>query len=180
MSGGARLWGLMAEFDTADALLHAAEAARDAGYQRMRAYTPFPVEGLSEALGFARTRVPLITFLGGLIGGLGGYFLQWYSAVVNYPINVGGRPFNSWPMFVPITFEMTVLGGALAAFGAVIIGNRLPDLWTPASDAPDFELAERNRFFLALRADDPKFDLETTRAWLLARQPLRCTEVPAP
>ena len=166
-------WGLMAEFATADELLAAARAAREAGYTRVEAYSPFPVEGLAEAVGFQRSAVPLATFLGGLAGGLGGFFMQWYSAVVDYSFNIGGRPLNSWPMFVPVTFELTVLGAALAAFIAVIVGNRLPDLSDPVFEAPDFELAMRNRFFLCLRADDARFDAEDSAGWLDARHPLK-------
>jgi hypothetical protein len=174
---GERLWGLMAEFATADALLAAAQAARAAGYTRVAAYSPFPVEGLAEAVGFARNRVALVTLLGAILGGLLGYGMQWYSAVVDYPLNVGGRPLHSWPMFVPVTFELTVLGGALAAFAAVIIGNRLPDLAHPVFEARDFEHAMRDRFFLCLRADDPRFDARRSAAWLDAREPLQRSEV---
>lgn len=177
MKGDGTLWGLMAEFATADELLAAAEAAREAGYTRIEAYSPFHVEGLAEAVGFGRNRVAPITFIGGLLGGLAGWFMQWYSAVVDYPVNVGGRPLNSWPMFVPVVFELAVLGGALAAFGAVIVGNRLPDLSYPVFSAPDFDLAMRNRFFLCLRADDARFDAEATAAWLDGRKPLKRAEV---
>jgi hypothetical protein len=172
-----RLWGLMAEFGTAEELVAAAEAAREAGYTRIEAYAPFHVEGLAEAVGFRRNRVAPITFAGALLGGLSGYFMQWYSTVVDYPVNVGGRPLHSWPMFVPVTFELTVLGGALAAFLAVIVGNRLPDLSYPVFDARDFDLATRNRFFLCLRADDPRFDGRQSGAWLDARRPLERVEV---
>lgn len=172
-----RLWGLMAEFASADDLLAAAEAARDAGYTRIEAYSPFPVEGLAEAIGFPRNRVALFTLIGALLGGLLGYLMQWYSAVIDYPLNVGGRPVHSWPMFVPVTFELTILGGALAAFAAVIAGNRLPDLAHPVFEAPDFDLAMRNRFFLCLRADDPYFDAKQSAAWLDELQPLKRSEL---
>lgn len=172
-------WGLMAEFATADELLAATHAARESGYTRIEAYAPFHVEGLAEAVGFRRSRVALITFLGGLIGGLAGFYMQWYSAVIDYPLNIGGRPLNSWPMFVPVTFEMVILGGALAAFGAVILGNRLPDLSYPVFNAPDFDLAMRNRFFLCLRADDPKFDAGRSADFLRGLRPMKCSEVPA-
>lgn len=172
-----RLWGLLAEFATADALLAAAEAARKAGYTRIEAYAPFHVDGLAEAVGFPRNRVALVTLLGALLGGLLGYGMQWYSAVVDYPLNVGGRPLHSWPMFVPVTFETTILGGALAAFAAVIVGNRLPDLAHPVFEAPDFDLAMRNRFFLCLRADDPRFDAGEAAAWLDGLHPLKRSEV---
>ncbi|HEV6968271.1 DUF3341 domain-containing protein [Roseateles sp.] len=172
-----RLWGVMAEFATADALLAAARAAREAGYGHVHAYSPFAIEGLAEAVGFPRSRVPAITLLGAVLGGLLGYLMQWYSAVVAYPINVGGRPLHSWPMFVPVTFELTVLGGALAAFGAVIFGNRLPDLAHPVFEAPDFDLAMRNRFFLCLRADEPGFEAKRAAEWLESQQPLKRSEL---
>jgi hypothetical protein len=172
-------WGLMAEYATAEALVAAARAARDAGYAHAEAYAPYAVEGLPEALGFHRSRMPLITFCGGLVGGVGGYFLQWYAAVASYPEEVGARPLHSWPMFVPVTFELAVLGAALAAFFGVLAANRLPRLAHPIFDAPDFELASRNRFFLVLRRDDPAWDDDGAHALLDATQPLRRAEVPA-
>jgi hypothetical protein len=178
MSNGTPLWGVMAEFASPEALVEAARGARAAGYTRVEAYAPFAVEGLAEAVGFTRTRVPPWTFVGGLLGGIGAYALQWYSAVVNYPIDVGGRPPHSWPMFVPITFEMTVLGGALAAVLALFAGNGLPNLHHPVFGAPDFDLAMRNRFFLGVRADDPAFEPEATGHWLDTLAPLRRFEVP--
>ncbi|MBL8287127.1 MAG: DUF3341 domain-containing protein [Rubrivivax sp.] len=172
-------WGLMAEFATADELIAAARCAREAGFAHIDAYAPFHVEGLAEVLGFRPRHVPIATFVGGLVGGAGGFFMQWYSAVVDYPLNIGGRPLNSWPMFVPVTFELTVLGAALAAFAAVIVGSRLPRLRAPVFDAPDFELATRNRFFLCLRSDDPGFDEGRARALMGTLKPIRCTELRA-
>jgi hypothetical protein len=168
----------MAEFATGDELLAAARQARDAGYTRIEAYSPFPVDGLAEAIGFRRTRVPLVTFLGAVAGGVGGYLLQWTSAVLDYPVNVGGRPLHSWPMFVPVTFEMTVLFGALAAVLALLLGSGLPQLYHPVFNAPDFDLASRNRFFLCVRSDDPRFDAQETARWLDTLSPLRRCEVP--
>jgi hypothetical protein len=168
----------MAEFATADELLAAARRVREAGYRRVEAYSPFPVEGLSEAVGFHRDRVPLFTFLGGVAGGLGGFFLQWYSAAVDYPVNIGGRPFDSWPMFVPVTFEMIVLGGALAAVIAMLVGSGLPRMRHPVFDAPDFDLASRNRFFLCLRCDEPGFDAQRAAQLLDELKPMRRAEVP--
>jgi len=170
-------WGLMAEYATAEALVDAAQAAHDAGYLLAEAYAPYPVEGLAQALGFARGRVPAATFAGGLLGGLGGYAMQWYSAVVDFPVDVGARPLHSWPMFVPVTFEMTVLGAAIAAFLAVVIGNGLPCLAHPVFDAPDFDLATRNRFFLCLRTDDPAFEPAQADALLAATRPIARCEV---
>jgi hypothetical protein len=171
-------WGLMAEFATADALLAAARRLRATGYTRLEAYAPFHVEGLADALGFRRTRLPLITLIGALVGGVGAWLMQWYSAVIDYPLNIGGRPLASWPMFVPVTFELTVLGGALAAVAALLFGNGLPQLYHPVFNAPDFDLATRNRFFVSVRGDDPRFDAQAVARALDALQPLRRCEVP--
>lgn len=170
-------WGLMAEFQSADALLAAARRARAAGYRHAEAYSPFPVDGLAEALDSPGTRVPFFTFLGGLAGGAGGFFLQWYAAVVDYPVNIAGRPLNSWPMFIPITFEMAVLGAAFAAVIAFLWGSGLPRLRHPLFGSPDFDLATRNRFFLCLRSDDPAFEPRQARRLLESLQPLACVEV---
>ena len=179
MSAGGRMWGLMAEFGSADALLAGARRAHAAGYRRIEAYSSFPVEGLSEAIGFGATRVPLATLVGGIAGGLGGFFLQWYSAVVDFPINVAGHPFDSWPMFVPVTFELAVLGGAVTAVVAMFIGSGLPRLRHPVFGSPEFDLATRNRFFLCLRSDDPSFDPQGAARLLDELQPLRRIEVHA-
>ena len=170
-------WGLMAEFANADALLAAARAARAAGYRHAEAYSPFPVDGLAETLGSARNRVPLFTFLGGLAGGSGGYFMQWYSAVVDYPVDIGGRPIHSWPMFVPVSFELAVLGAALAAVLSFLASSGLPRLRHPLFASPDFDLASRNRFFLCLRSDDAAFDAQQARTLLEGLKPIACVEV---
>ncbi|HJV59864.1 MAG TPA: DUF3341 domain-containing protein [Albitalea sp.] len=172
-------YGWMAEFANADQLLAAARRAHAAGYRGAEAYSPFPIEGLAEALGFARSRVPAWTFAGALAGGVLGYALQWASAVIDYPVNIGGRPLNSWPMFVPVTFEMAVLFGAFAAVLSMLAGNGLPRLRHPVFDAEDFDLASRNRFFLCLRCDDQAFDAEQAAQLLDAQKPLRRIEVPA-
>lgn len=170
-------WALMAEFASADALLAAARGVRAAGYRQVEAYSPFPVEGLAEVLGYERTPVPFWTFLGALAGGSGGYLLQWYAAVIDYPVNIGGRPLHSWPMFVPLAFELAVLGGAFAAVAAFLVASRLPKLRHPLFASPDFELASRNRFFLCLRCEDPAFEPEQARALLQGLQPIACVEV---
>ena len=179
MTAGARVYGLVAEFGDDKALIEAARRTRAAGYRCVDAYAPFSVEGLSDALGFRRDRVALITLLGGIVGGVGGYFLQWYSAVIDYPINSGGRPLHSWPAFIPATFEMTVLGAALAAFFGMLILNGLPRLVHPIFNAPEFDLASRNRFFLCIEARDPRFELAGTRAFLQRLEPLKIAEVEA-
>lgn len=172
-------WGLLAEFASADELVAAARRVHEAGYRKAQAYSPFRVEGLAEALGFAGTCIPAWTFLGGLAGGIGGFFLQWFTAVHDYPLNVGGRPLDSWPMFIPIAFELAVLGSAFAAAIAMFAANRLPRLSHPLFALPEFDLATRNRFFLALPAGEPGFDVETARALLRELRPLLCVEVPA-
>ena len=170
-------WGLLAEFASADALLAAVRRVRAAGYRQVEAYSPFPIEGLAEELGYARTPVPFWTFLGALAGGAGGYFLQWYAAVVDYPVNIAGRPLHSWPMFVPLAFELAVGGGAGAAGhagqGARGGARRRP----PHVASPDFDLATRNRFFLCLRSDDPAFEPAQARTLLQELRPLLCVEV---
>lgn len=171
-------WGWMAEFATADELLAAARRVREAGYEHAEAYSPFEVEGLADALGFERNNVSLYTFIGALAGAIGGYFMQWYSAVLDYPVNIAGRPFNSWPMFMPVTFELAVLCGAFAAVIAALGGSGLPRLRHPVFNAADFDLATRNRFFLCLRSDDPAFDAERAPQLLDALKPLRRIEVP--
>ena len=160
------IYGLMAEFDSPEALLAAARRAFAAGFRRMDAYSPFPVDGLAEAIGFPRTRVPLIVLIGGLIGCVGGFYLQYWVAVIDYPINIGGRPLNSWPSFIPVTFELTILIASLFAFFGVLALNRLPMPYHPVFNVERFELASRNRFFLCIEAVDSKFDLERTRQFL--------------
>lgn len=171
-------YGLMAELASADALVAATLRAREAGYSRVEAYSPFPIEGMPEAIGFERSRVPLATLIGGLLGGAGGFFLQWYSAVIDYPINSGGRPLNSWPEFIPVTFEMTVLGAALTAVVTMLVANGLPRLRHPVFNVPEFDHSTRNRFFICLRTDDPRFEDRPVRRFLQSLEPLRVLEVP--
>jgi len=160
------LYGLMAEFEEHEQLLEAARCAYAEGYREIDAFTPFPVEELPEALGHDYTIIPLITLLGGMAGGLGGYFMEWYSMARLYPLNVGGRPLNSWPNFIPVVFEMTVLVAALYAFTAVLVLNRLPQLHHPVFNVPEFRRASIDRFFLCIETEDPKFDSEKTRKFL--------------
>jgi len=171
------LYGLMAEFDTPGGLVHAAESARLAGYRMMDAYTPIPIEELSEALGLARTRLPKLVFLGGLLGGIGGYSLEYYCAVIAYPLNIGGRPLHSWPQFIPVTFETTVLGAALACFIGMWALNRLPQPYHPVFNVPAFARASTDRFFLCIEATDPVFKLDGTRRFLEGLHPVGVSEV---
>ncbi len=171
-------YGMLAEFRTADELLAAVRAARNAQYHRVEAYTPFPVEGLTEALEDTRDRIPLLTLIGGILGGIGGYFMQWYSATVSYPINVGGRPLHSWPSFIPVTFELTILGATLFAVIGMLLLNGLPRLYHPLFNVPRFEQATRDHFFLCVLSRDPNYDAAAVHELLTSLQPLHVTEVP--
>jgi hypothetical protein len=172
------LYGLATCFDSPEAVLEAARKVHEAGYRRAEAYTPFAVAGLSEALGFRKTGVPLIVLIGGMVGGIGGYFMLWYANVVSYPWNTGGKPPNSWPAFIPITFEMTVLGSALLALFGMLLLNGLPSPYHPMFRAPHFDLASQTHFFLCIEADDPRFDPAGTRRFLESLNGLAVVEVP--
>ena len=160
------LYGLVAAFATPEELLEATRRARSTGYRHMEAYTPFPVEGLAEALDFHRTHLPLVVLLGGIIGGVGGYALQYWINVIEYPLNVGGRPLHSWPAFIPVTFELTILVAALAAVLGMLALNGLPMPYHPLFNVPRFASVTRDGFFLCIEARDPNFDRIETRRFL--------------
>lgn len=173
-----KVFGLMAEFKEHDELLKAARKTYAHGYRRIDAYSPFPIEGLPEAIGHEHSLVPLFTLMGGMIGGLGGYFMQWIAMARLYPLNVGGRPYNSWPNFIPITFELTVLIASLTAFVSSLVLNHLPHLHHPVFNVPAFDRASNDRFFLIIEAKDPKFDSTDTHNFLESLKPHSVWEVP--
>src|SRR5687768_8312859 len=173
-----KIYGLVAEFDSPDGILAAAKRAYAEGYRVMEGYTPFPVHGLSEAVGFKRTRLPLIVMLGGLAGAVGGFSMQYFANVIHYPMNIGGRPWNSWPAFIIPTFEMTILFASLSAVLGMLALNGMPQPYHPLFNVPSFELASRSHFFLCIEHADPKFNLEATRQFLEGLSPRSVSVVP--
>ncbi len=170
-------YGLMAEFETPTALVEAAHRARLAGYKKLDAYTPIPLHELDEALDLKRTRLPLLVLLGGIFGCIGGFGLAYWVSVFAYPMNVGDRPLNSWPQFIPVTFETTVLGAALTAFIGMWALNRLPQPYHPVFNVPAFDRASTDRFFLVIEQTDPRFDASATRQFLEDLHPVGVNDV---
>jgi Protein of unknown function (DUF3341) len=170
-------YGLMAEFETPTDVVAAARRVHEEGYRRIDAFSPYPIEELSEAIGVHTTKMPMIVLIGGIVGLIAGYLMQYYTHVIDYPLNVGGKPFHSWPQFIPITFETTVLGAALAAVFGMLALNGLPEPYHPVFNTPNFALASRDRFFLLVEARDPKFDREQTAAFLRTLGPREVTDV---
>ncbi len=173
-----RLYGLLAEYEQPEALIEAARTIKAAGYVHLEGYSPFPIEELPEVLHLPASKVPLYTLIGGILGGGGAYFMLWYSSVIDWPWNIGGRPHNSWPSFIPITFELTVLGASLFAVFSMLALNGFPRPHHPVFNAPAFLRASRDRFFLCVEAEDPRFDPAGTRAQLEATEAVAVHEVP--
>jgi len=178
MKPGESAHGLLAEFSSPAALLHAARAAHGAGYRQLEAYAPMPVEGLVEALGSADERLSRLALIGGIVGGVGTFALQWLSVTVDYPLNIGGRT-PAWPGLIPSTFEMTVLGAALAVFFGALLRSRLPRLYHPVFNDAGFAAASSDRFFLCIEAADAHYDVLQTRDFLERLQPVRVSQVDA-
>jgi hypothetical protein len=173
------IYGLMAEFESAQELLDAAERTHGAGYQKIDAYSPFPVEGLAEAIGFRKNRVALVVLIGGLLGGLSGYALQYWVAVITYPTNIGGRPYHSWPSFIIVTFELTILFAGLSAVFGMLALNGLPMPYHPVFNVAEFAKASESKFFLVVFSSDPNYDDARTRDFLQGLAPRMITEVPS-
>ena len=172
-------YGVMAEFDNPTDLVNAARAVRAQGYRKLDAYSPFPIEELSSALGLHRNKLPLIVLLGGLAGLVTGYMLQYYVTVIDFPINIGGRPLHSWPSYIVITFEMTILFAALSAVMGMLALCGLPMPYHPVFNVQRFALASRNRFFLCIEARDPLYDSGRTGELLRSLEAKEVSEVEA-
>jgi hypothetical protein len=172
------IYGLLAEFETPHQLAAAAWAARSQGYRRLDAFSPFAIEEVSNALDFRTTRVPLVVLIGGILGGMGGFLLQYWVATIAYPVNVGGRPLNSWVAFIVITFECTILGAALSAVFGMLALNGLPEPYHPLFNVPGFARVTKDSFFLVIESTDPLFDLQRTREFLSVLNPRMVAEVP--
>jgi hypothetical protein len=173
----APFYGLMAEFTNADALLDAARRVREAGYTKFDAFSPFPIHGLGEAIGFKERSVAKIVLIGGIVGLIAGYGLEYWTMVIAYPLNIGGRPLHSWPMFVPPAFETTILFAAFGAVFGMLALNGLPQPYHPVFNAPRFSLASQESFFLVIEADDPRFEADGTRRLLASLEPKEVVEV---
>jgi hypothetical protein len=173
------IYGMMAEFDTPVALIEAAKRTYQAGYKRIDTYTPFPVEGLAEEIGFHRDEVPLVVLIGGIVGGLTGYLMQYWMSAVAYPLNIGGKPYHSWPAFIVITFEMTILFAGISAVFGMLALNGLPMPYHPVFNVPRFTRASRDRFFLVVFSSDVKYDPAATRQFLESLDPRSVSEVPS-
>jgi len=173
------IYGMMAEFDTPVALVEAAKRTYQAGYTKIDTYTPFPIEGLAEEIGFHRDEVPLVVLIGGIVGGLTGYLMQYWMSAVDYPLNIGGKPYHSWPAFIVITFEMTILFAGISAVFGMLALNGLPMPYHPVFNVPRFTRASRDRFFLVVFSPDVNYDPAATRQFLESLDARSVSEVPS-
>lgn len=172
------IFGVIGQFDDVTSLMKAARAVRQAGYTRTDAYTPFPVHGLDDELGVKKTKLPMIVLTAGIIGALTGFGMQYFAMAIHYPLNIGGKPLNSWPAFIPITFEVTVLFASLSAVIGMLALNGLPQPYHPVFHAKNFERASEDMFFLCIESDDPRFDAEEARQLLAKAGAAEVSDVP--
>jgi len=173
------IYGIMAEFDSAQALLDAAKKTHQSGYKKIDAYSPFPIEGLAEEIGMHFDEIPLTVLIGGIIGGCTGYLMQYWMSAVDYPLNIGGKPPHSWPAFIVITFEMTILFAGISAVLGMLAFNGLPMPYHPVFNVPRFALASKDRFFLIVFSSDKKYNAAETRRFLESLDPRSISEVPS-
>ena len=173
------IYGTMAEFDSPTALVEAAKRTHEAGYRKIDAYSPIPIEGLAEEIGFHHGEVPLVVLIGGIVGGLTGYAMQYWMSAVAYPLNIGGKPPHSWPAFIVITFEMTILFAGISAVFGMLALNGLPMPYHPVFNVPRFVFASKDRFFLIVFSSDKKYSLTETRRFLESLNPRSVSEVPS-
>lgn len=171
------IYGVMAEFHSSEELIEAVHKAREAGFRHLDAYTPYPIEELAEALGHHRSKLPTIVLGGGILGAIGGYALQYWTQVIVYPMNVGGRPYHSWPAFIVPTFETTILAAALSAVLGMFFLNGLPQPYHPVFNVPRFALASRDRYFLVIESRDPNFDRDAVHRLLAGLNPTEVADV---
>jgi hypothetical protein len=176
-AGDPSLHGVMAEFASSTELVNAARATTDAGYVEYDCYSPFPIDELHDAMPHRRNHLPLLVLVGGLLGGIGGFALCYWTSVIAYPLNVAGKPLNSWPAFIPVTFECTILAAALTAVLGMLALNGFPRPYHPVFNVPRFALASRERFFLCIESTDPQFDLDATSSFLSRLHPMHVSEV---
>jgi hypothetical protein len=174
-----KVYGLLAEFDSATAIVNAARQTRLAGYTKIDTFTPFPIHELDAALKLPRTKLPWLVLFGGIAGMMTGFTLQYWASVIAYPINIGGRPLASWPAFIIPSYELTILFASLTAVGGMIALNGLPMPYHPVFNVPAFSNASSDRFFLSIETKDPKFDAASTRAFLERLHPLGVSEIEA-
>ncbi|HLW64182.1 MAG TPA: DUF3341 domain-containing protein [Gemmataceae bacterium] len=175
---GPLIYGLLAEFTTAEEILRAARSVRLQGYRSVEAYTPYAVDGLAEELGMKHSQVQFVVLVAGLIGAGVGFFMMYWTMAVDYPFDVGGRPLNSWPVFLPIAFEVMVLVASFAALLSMLYLNGLPRFHRPIFYVPQFARATQDRFFLCIEATDPRFEREATGQFLAGLRPVEVVEVP--
>lgn len=171
------IYGLMAEFPDPASVVAAARRVREAGYRKVDAFSPYPIEELSEALGFHKSKLPLLVLMGGAAGLVGGYGLQYWTSVIDYPLNIGGRPFHSWVSFIPVTFEITILLAALTAVLGMLALNGLPEPYHPVFNVERFALASKDRFFICIESADPRFDHAETWRFLVSLGPRVVSDV---